>query len=81
MMYAWVAQYKGADWGSIVIETTPAKAKARFHETFKNGDLAAVRLSDQRRADGFTPGVINSRDDPRLKRLGFSFKKKEGNKA
>ena len=76
-MYAWSVQYKKEVWGAFVIEATPAKAKARFHEHFKDGELKDVRCYDQRRAEGFDPAVIDKADDPRVVELGLRFRKKK----
>jgi len=72
--YAWIARYKGVDGCAIVIDTTPANAKARFHEAIHGGELKDVRLTDQVSAENMVPDVITSSEDPRFKQLGYKPK-------
>jgi hypothetical protein len=75
-MSIWAVQYKNKDWGAFVIEATAARAKVRFHEHFKQGDVADVRLYDQRPANGYKPALITKATDTRLGELGLGFKRK-----
>jgi hypothetical protein len=74
-MHAWIARYKNTEIGAVVIDATPIRAKNRFHERMKGGELKDVHLTDQVIAEGMTPDVITSDRDPRIKRLGYKVNK------